>query len=65
MDMNNYKTVKQMAELCAPLFTEGTIRNMLMKNTDGIKCCIFKIGGRVLFDVKKFEEWMGSRSAGN
>lgn len=57
VDMANYKTIKEMAKLYSPLFTEASFRQMLFKKTDGIHDCVFKIGGKVLFNVDKFEQW--------
>ena len=57
VDMNNYKTIKEMAKAYAPLFTEKSLRQMLYKNTNGINDAVFKIGGKVLFNTEKFEKW--------
>lgn len=61
VNADNYKTIKEMAKKYTPLFTESSLRQMLHKNTDGINDCVFKIGGKVLFNVDKFESWFKSR----
>lgn len=57
VDANNYKTIKEMAKIYTPLFTEAAFRQMLHKNTDNINECVFKIGGKVLFNIERFEKW--------
>jgi hypothetical protein len=61
VDVNNYKTIKEMAKAYAPLFTESSLRQLIHKNTDNINCAIFKIGGRLLVNVEKFEKWFRER----
>lgn len=61
VDVNNYKTIKELAKVYAPLFTEASLRQMIHKNTDGINNSIFKIGGRILVNVEKFEQWFKER----
>lgn len=62
LDLNNYKTVKEMAEIYKPMFTESSIRQMLHKNIDGITTCVFKIGGKVFINMEKFEKWFKDRA---
>jgi hypothetical protein len=57
VNTTNYKTIKEMAKLYSPLFTEAAFRQMLFKNTGDIQKVVFKIGGKVFFDVEKFEKW--------
>lgn len=61
VDANNYKTIKELAFCYKPLFTEASIRQMIHKNTDGINKCVFRIGGKVLINLSKFEQWFESR----
>lgn len=61
MDVNNYKTIKELADIYSPLFTESALRQMIHKNIDGINVCVFKIGGRVLINIEKFEAWFKER----
>ena len=61
VDVNNYKTIKEVAELYKPLFNESSIRQMLHKNTDGISNCVHKVGGKVFINLSKFENWFISR----
>lgn len=61
VDANNYKTIKELANMYKPLFTEASLRQMLHKNTNGINSCVLKVGGKVLINVSKFEEWFRSR----
>lgn len=61
VDVKNYKTIKEMAKLYSPLFTESSLRQMIHKNTDNINQCVFRIGGRVLFNIEKFEQWFNER----
>ena len=63
VDVNNYKTIKQIAMCYKPLFTEACIRQMLHKNTDGINECVFKVGGKVFVNVTKFEQWFKGRES--
>lgn len=64
MDVSNYKTIKELADIYHPLFTESSLRQMIHKKTDGINMCVFKIGGRVLINVEKFEQWFKDRENG-
>jgi hypothetical protein len=61
VDINNYKTVKELANIYTPFFTESSLRQMLHKNTDGIKSCTFHIGGKVFFKMNEFEKWLKER----
>lgn len=54
---DNYKTIKEMAKKYTPLFTEASLRQMIHKDTNGINECVFRIGGKVLFNIEKFEKW--------
>lgn len=61
IDIKNYKTVKELAEIYTPLFTESSLRQMLHKNTNGIKSCTFQIGGKRFFKINEFEQWLKQR----
>lgn len=61
VDVNNYKTIKELASCYTPLFTESSIRQMIHKNTDGINECVFRIGGKVLINLSKFDQWFEER----
>lgn len=61
IDPENYKTIKEVATMYSPLFTESSLRQLLHKDTDGITTCVFRIGGKVLFNISKFEHWFRSR----
>jgi hypothetical protein len=61
VNVNNYKTIKEVASCYKPLFTESSIRQMIHKNTDGINACVFRIGGKVLINLSKFEQWFKER----
>lgn len=63
VDVNNYKTIKELASLYKPLFTESSLRQMIHKNIDGINGCVFRIGGKVLINLSKFEQWFKAREA--
>lgn len=65
VDVSNYKTIKELATCYEPLFTESSIRQMIHKNTNGINKCVFKIGGKVLINLSKFEQWFNSREISN
>ena len=65
VNVNNYKTIKEVANIYTPLFTESSLRQMLHKNTDDIKSCVFKVGGKVLVDISKFDQWFKSLAEGS
>lgn len=65
IDVNNYKTIKELADCYKSLFTESSIRQMLHRNTNGINQCVFRIGGKVLVNVSKFERWFKEREENN
>jgi len=61
LDLNNYKTIKDLSASYGSLFTEGSIRQMIHRNTNGINECIFRIGSKILINVSKFEQWFKER----
>jgi len=57
MEPKKYLSVKDMPK-DYPFFTQGSLRHMIYENKNNIKKTMIKIGGRLFFDVQRFENWI-------
>jgi hypothetical protein len=57
--------VKKIPELYPGAFTESAIRWLIFnENTNGFKCCVRRIGKKVLLDLEQFELWIDEQRQG-
>lgn len=61
MEVRKYSTVQDIVNLY-PIFTKSSLRHMINENKNGIHTCMKKLGGRVFFDLEKFQEWIDKQS---
>lgn len=59
-----YATVKEMPALFPFLSCPG-LRHMIYENRNGIHKCVIRMGGKILFDLVKFESWLDSQNMAN
>ena len=57
MMTRKYSTIKDMPNYY-PFFTPSAIRHLIYENKNGIKNCMIKIGGKILFDLERFDQWI-------
>ncbi len=60
MEAKKYFTIKEMAKYY-PFLTEAALRHHIRDNTRNIKKAMIKVGGRLFFDVDRFNEWLESQ----
>lgn len=60
MEDKKYLTVREMVKKY-PFFTEASLRHLIHDNKHNIKTTIMKIGGRLFFDVERFDAWVQKR----
>ena len=62
MSYEDLRTVKQIAETNPGVWTEASIRWLIFNaRQNGLDTAIVKVGGRVLIDIHRFNEWLESR----
>jgi hypothetical protein len=65
MDVNDLVTVKQLAA-SSSVFSEASLRWLIFNAKDnGLDTAIVKPGGRVLIDIRRFNEWLESHRSGS
>lgn len=60
MQIKKYVTVKDMTEFY-PVFSVGALRHLIHENSANIKSCMVRVGGRVLFDLERFQSWIDAQ----
>ena len=61
MSFENLRTVKQVSEANPGVWTEASLRWLIFNaERNGLDVAIVKPGGRVLIDIRRFNEWLES-----
>jgi hypothetical protein len=59
MAIEDLRTVKQIVEANPGVWTEASVRWLVFNaETNGLDSALFKVGGRVLIDICRFNEWL-------
>jgi hypothetical protein len=64
MNFANLRSVRQVARLNTA-FSEASLRWLIHRPPAGFDDCVVRIGGRVLIDFPRFEEWLEAQRASN
>ena len=58
MKLDNILTVKELVNR-SKIFSEATLRWWVFNaESNGLKCALLKVGGRVYIDLDQFEQWL-------